>query len=220
MTAVLQKWMHSANERAEELVLPDGCRDIIRIGYEDGKREWRVTELQSSPEVVKLSPGAELIGYRLRPGSSISPDILSALKHGAEISESDITSEVSDETRAADAIRSLSAATSVEKAAKMSGVSLRSLHRRLVQETGKSPVFWLRLARARRAAQDALSPFIEVAADHGYADQAHMAREFRHWFGLSPRALRSNAMVQRQLAQPALATGEQISTKNPLMSLT
>lgn len=220
MTAVLQKWMHKAQVCAAELVLPDGCRDIIRIDHPNGQCEWRVTPLQAAPEIVELTPGADLTGYRLSPGSHISADFLCGLEQGIEVNENDIHHEVTAQTRSAEAIRCLSEAEGVERAARASGVSVRSLHRLLIKETGKSPIFWLRLARVRRASQDHQSPLAAVAADHGFSDQAHMAREFRHWFGLSPRALRSNAKVQHQLAQPALATGEQISTRNPLMSVT
>lgn len=33
-------------------------------------------------------------------------------------------------------------------------------------------------------------PLAELAADHGYADQAHMTRAFRRWLGITPAGLR------------------------------
>jgi len=215
---VLQKWTHVAQDSALALVLPDGCRDIIRIEYLDGCHDWHVSSLQSVPEHVALSPGAKLTGYRLRPGTRIAPEFVTALEYDSSITDEDVVHAVDMQARSVDAIQCLASVRSIEKAAALTGVSVRSLHRILVKETGKSPVFWLRLARARRAAQERDMPLADAAAEHGFSDQAHMAREFRHWFGVTPRALRADASIQEQLAQPALATGEQISIKNPLMS--
>jgi AraC-like DNA-binding protein len=65
------------------------------------------------------------------------------------------------------------------------------LQRLLKQQTGRSPVFWLRLARVRRAASRLAHPrnLAELAYDMGYADQAHMTREFRYWLGATPRQI-------------------------------
>lgn len=220
MTAVLQKWTHTAQSGSKELVLPDGCRDLIRIGHKNKAIEWKVTPLQSEPELIAISGGTELTGFRLRPGAHLSADFLAALDDSPNVDEEEIEQSVVAETRAAEAIQSLTQSPNISDAAKACGVSVRSLRRVLVKETGKSPIFWLRLARARHAALECDMPLADTAAHYGYADQAHMAREFRRWFGLTPRALRADAAIQNQLAQPALATGEQISTKKPLISET
>jgi AraC-like DNA-binding protein len=51
-----------------------------------------------------------------------------------------------------------------------------------------------RLARLRHAARalGGCEPLAHVAADHGFADQAHMNLEFQRWLGFTP------AQVQRQ----------------------
>jgi AraC-like DNA-binding protein len=54
-----------------------------------------------------------------------------------------------------------------------------------------------------------------IALDHGYADQAHFARDMRRWFGHRPRALRQNHLLLAQMSEPALGnwTAEHSSTK-------
>jgi AraC-like DNA-binding protein len=74
------------------------------------------------------------------------------------------------------------------------GIGERQLRRRIRQQTGKPPNFWRQLYRARVAARNIVSgasPLAIVANDSGYADQAHLSREMRRWFGLSPSLLRA-----------------------------
>jgi AraC-like DNA-binding protein len=43
-------------------------------------------------------------------------------------------------------------------------------------------------------------PLAALAADHGYADQAHMTRDLRRWFGASPSRLRAMPSMLAALA--------------------
>ena len=96
----------------------------------------------------------------------------------------------------------------------------------MLRETGKPAVFWLQLARARKAGRGIGEelPFslAEFSTSMGYADQAHMSREFRRWFGVTPAMLKKPTPVADQLR--ALGYGSptemQISTRKPLGSLT
>ncbi|WP_460866540.1 helix-turn-helix domain-containing protein [Rhodococcus aerolatus] len=71
----------------------------------------------------------------------------------------------------------------------------RRLHRRLTAELGVGPKTALRLVRfhatrtalAHRAARGAPTDLAGLAATHGYADQAHLTREFTALAGLPPR---------------------------------
>ena len=49
-----------------------------------------------------------------------------------------------------------------------------------------------RIRGAARAMRESL-PLVEIAFMHGYADQAHMSREFRRWLNVSPTRLRANS---------------------------
>jgi AraC-like DNA-binding protein len=72
------------------------------------------------------------------------------------------------------------------------GWSPRYLQRRLLAETGLTPKAAARVTRfdrARRALQDQPGlPLASLAADCGYYDQAHLAREFRELAGCPPSA--------------------------------
>jgi AraC-like DNA-binding protein len=55
----------------------------------------------------------------------------------------------------------------------------------------------------RRAAQALATaqPLAEIAADNGYADQAHFCRDCLRWLGQSPAALRRSPHVLTTIAQ-------------------
>ncbi len=76
-------------------------------------------------------------------------------------------------------------------------VSMRQLQRTFLRETGLTPKEYANIRRARaalkRLASDlpshAVTGLSRVAAESGYADQAHLARECRRLLSLSPSAL-------------------------------
>lgn len=85
----------------------------------------------------------------------------------------------------------------VEQLAVIAGISVRTLQRLFDYHVGVSPSFVIRrwriieAAEAARAAVDAegeWSGWAAVAAELGYADQAHLTRDFRHHLGTSPAA--------------------------------
>lgn len=73
------------------------------------------------------------------------------------------------------------------------GLSERQLRRRFVAEVGLTPKVFSRLRRVRRACADLLqnapSGIAAISYEHGYADQAHLSREMRTVFGMSPQLL-------------------------------
>lgn len=83
------------------------------------------------------------------------------------------------------------AAPPVAELARELGISSRQLQRRFLAAVGVAPKQFLRTFRFARLWQMAtMSPpetWAALAADHGYADQAHMVREFRS-FGVEPPA--------------------------------
>ncbi len=71
------------------------------------------------------------------------------------------------------------------------GLSYRQALRRFQQAVGLSPKEFARLARLRHACLQAVAPervgWAAVSAESGFADQAHLTREFSEVFGWTPR---------------------------------
>ena len=80
--------------------------------------------------------------------------------------------------------------TTVERLAEVGGFSTRDLQRLFREYVGASPKWVIRRNRLQEAALrielDDLSSLAALAAELGYADQAHLARDFRNAVGKSP----------------------------------
>lgn len=77
----------------------------------------------------------------------------------------------------------------VEDMAAHASLPVRTLRSRLMQHVGLSPKRVIRIERLHRAllcSQSRTTAWAEVAASSGFADQAHMSREFRDLLGESP----------------------------------
>jgi AraC-like DNA-binding protein len=74
--------------------------------------------------------------------------------------------------------------------AKEVGLSVRQLERKFDESFGMSPVHSMRLFRFQRAVRVLVergsTPLADLAAEIGYADQSHMARDFREFAGVPP----------------------------------
>lgn len=84
-------------------------------------------------------------------------------------------------------------AATVAASARVAGLSERQLRRRFERAVGYGPATLARVLRFQRflhhARAAAGAPLARLAADAGYADQAHLARECRRLSGLPPSAL-------------------------------
>lgn len=85
--------------------------------------------------------------------------------------------------------------TTVAAGARAAGLSERQLRRRFERAVGYGPATLTRILRFQRflhrahAPGSADAPLARLAAEAGYADQAHLARECRRLAGLPPSAL-------------------------------
>jgi AraC-like DNA-binding protein len=204
---VLDTWALTAEQPVAGLVLPDGCRDLIFCHPAGERPLWFVSDLSDRPYEVMVEAGTRMRGFRLQPGAAVDCDALLAAVQGRDCGDGDVLARIADHVRrpprVAEALNCLASAVgSVAEAAGLLGVSPRSLQRLVLGATGHTPVAWLQLARARQAARAVAvaQPLAEVADQYGYADQAHMTRAFRRWFGTTPRQLRGDARRQDILA--------------------
>lgn len=187
-------------------ILPDGCRDLIFVNETGQPPSWMISDLQNETKSAVSAPNTEHFGLRLTPGAMINCgallDYVRNIDHFDDLGIANIDEFVSVDPNIIEALNALAQSNgSVKLAQKQAGLSARSLQRLLVRTTGQTPSFWTMLARARKSAtqvngHDRLS---EIAYEYGFADQAHMTREFRRWFGISPAALRKEPTILEQL---------------------
>ncbi len=195
---LLEHWKFDAAVGDITTVLPDGCRDLIIWRGKGVRPQCFVTDLATGCDQVPVSAGDHFNGFRLHPGVRIDVDgLLASLDE--RLDDVSISARLHDyaspRPQVSEALACLaSGVTSVSDAATILGVRLRSLQRLLKRETGQAPVFWLRLARARQAVSRLghTAVLADLACDAGYADQAHMTREFRRWFGTTPHRIRAD----------------------------
>lgn len=80
------------------------------------------------------------------------------------------------------------------------GLSERQFQRVFRNEVGLTPKQYARICRLRSTALDVLNAeqtnWGEIAAERGYADQAHLIHEFQALFGISPREFESRYLVE------------------------
>ncbi len=139
-------------------------------------------------------------GLRLKPGTRIDEEQLLASVQHQDLELSELNCRIDSYSRqlptVIEALECLeSDVSSVAAAAKQLGMSERTLQRLMMRETARPPTYWIQLARIRgaaRAMRESL-PLVEIAFIHGYADQAHMSREFRRWLNISPSRLQADS---------------------------
>lgn len=206
--AVLQSWGFVAEQDSCSLVLPDGCRDLIIRTLPDGGWQHDVSDLDHKAYEVGCQQDEHFRGYRFHPAAILDvAGLLSAVGSLAYPEEGLILQVVDDfvriDTRVREVLEAISSSASIVAASRCVGVSERTVERLVTAQTGQTPSFWKSLVRMRRAARAIMPveglarvlphrPLAEVAYELGYADQAHMNREFRRWLGATPAQFRDN----------------------------
>jgi AraC-like DNA-binding protein len=212
-------------------VLPDGCRDIIYRAEPGCRPKWFVSRLFDTVKVITLQPATLSIGLRIAPGARFEEKRLLQELGRFDGDDGRVIELIEEFTHRAksveDALEALAEnGASVSSVARRLGIQERMLQRRVRSTTDRSPAYWIQLARVRKAARLLSRSFSlsEIAAICGFADQAHMTRAFRKWFGVPPASFRQNADFMEMIAScgydGAAATGEQISIRKPSGSRT
>jgi len=225
---VLATWEVTVSTDDTSIIIPDGCQDLIMLSLAGSKPSWFVSPLFDKTHTVTLASGSTMLGFRIRPGTRINEKKL--LGSMSEYSyELDAINERLDtfttyKKPVEEALHFLASdVRTVTQVAKKIGITPRTLQRLVMRETGKTPVYWMMLARARKAARGLHSTIrlSELADFHSYADQAHMCREFKRWFNISPSLLRNSPNMLIQFYHKGYAgvdTGVHNSIKKPSLS--
>ena len=93
--------------------------------------------------------------------------------------------------RCAEAMQRTVEAMSIAEIAADHDVGYKRLERAFLRDVGLTPKHFAKVARLQRALKLAITPSINLATaalDSGYADQAHMTRDFKQLVGRAPRA--------------------------------
>jgi AraC-like DNA-binding protein len=204
----------AAAERSR--ILPDGCLDLLWDGRRllvagpDTAARWHSSPPGTGYVALRFSGGTgpALLGVpadELRDRTAYLDELWPAAASRA------LTHQVADDpvaalthwatTRASESgpleplgSRVLAMATGGTPVAEMAarlGLGVRQLHRRCLPLFGYGPRHLARVVRLNRALADARvgTPLAAVAARSGYADQAHLSREFRALTGATPSGL-------------------------------
>lgn len=191
-------WTRESAEPYVARVVPDGCTDIIWVPDTD---HLFVAGPDTQPHPTTITPG-RMFGVRFPPGTGPSVfgvpahalrDLrvpLTELVPGVRLSTPDeIVAFAVDRLRPDPAVHAVASAlrrSPVSTVAWDLGLSSRQLHRRCLDAFGYGPKMLQRVLRFDRAVALARAgkPFASVAAESGYADQAHLSREVREFAGM------------------------------------
>jgi AraC-like DNA-binding protein len=209
-------WRRRLAEPAALRVLPDGCVDLI---WRDGSLVVAGPDRQAF--VTRSTAGALYLGLRLPPGVGpavlgVPADRLVGLRVplgdlwtpararraadavtavGAAGLENVVMARLAEhepDPVMAAVVRALDASRGVGEIAALLGLSERQLHRRSVAAFGYGAKTLGRIRRMQRAlAVPASESGAVAAAQAGYADQAHLARDLRELAGVPFGALRA-----------------------------
>ena len=202
----------------EHVAVPDGCIEIIR--RREGRSRWEGEQpgcfavgLIEQPAAFEIAPGSRFAAVRLWPWTWpwLSDVPLAALRgRWIAIDSPDLVElcDRLDDPPAAEAWlaarlakaperlgaigAAITSAPSVAGMARAAEMSPRALQRWFEREVGMPPRRYLRVLRFQRAfAEAAEGPSLaDRAYAHGFADQAHMAREYRRLAGAPARQAR------------------------------
>lgn len=204
-------WASTSDGRAGR-VLPDGCMDLLWYGDRlvvagpDTGAFWSVTAAGATVAGVRFAPGSApgvlgLPAHAVRdqrvPLDAVwDPALVRALEErvaAAPRPARALERIVADHGRRApdldpllaEVVRRADRDEAVGAIADAVGLSARQLHRRALDAFGYGPKLLARVLRLQRALAHAGqgTALATVAAHHGYADQAHLARDVRDLTG-------------------------------------
>lgn len=189
-------------------VLPDGCADFI---FELQGGAAIAVGTMTKPFLFRAREPAELLGVRFRPGRAAAfLRIPLAELTDARVTLRDVWRDAPEritipaledallqrlapdrDPRVDAAIETIMrGAARIEEVAREIGISRQHLGRQFQRHVGVSPKTFARVMRFRRLLANLPQhpDWADVAAQHGYYDQAHLIDEFRELAGETPNA--------------------------------
>lgn len=210
MALVCEKWEFISNENQLVEIAPDGCRDIIfSISKNEGEK-FHIYEIANSTDEITIDAGVFLMGFRLNPAAIIDYHAMKKLFFDDKIKINNMGDNINEIARIDENINEALhffgyGNLKIETCAKYLGVSVRTMQREVLRKTGKTPIFWQQLARARKSAKSLYlsEDLIETAYDYGYSDQSHFNREMKRWFNKTPLQIAKDSDLYKMLCAPA-----------------
>jgi AraC-like DNA-binding protein len=189
------------NSWIEHRAVPDGCVEIIRRLHGrscwDGEQpELFAAGVADSPATFSISGDASFAAIRLWPWawSALSAIPLEAMwDRWIPVEEPQLAAFLPDFSAAEETLarhlppslgaigEAVLASASVEEIRRRTGMNPRALQRWFLRHAGMPPSRYLRVLRFQKAFEQVPGEpsLAEHAVAHGFADQAHMAREFK-----------------------------------------
>lgn len=204
-------------------ILPDGCMDVIVtdgrvvIAGPDSAVRWHTGVAGARSVAIRFAPGqapgvlavpAHELLDRTVTGADLWGDAaerrLAERVATADAPAAELEAAFADsarrtaDARRATVVRALATGSTVEAAADAADLHVRQLHRRALDWFGYGPKHLARVLRFQRALAmvRAGRPLAATAAELGYTDQAHLARDARDLAGAPMRTLVPAATVQ------------------------
>ncbi len=209
-SAVAAVWASAAAAPGSTLVAADGCFDLIVRARHHGPTTAFVYTPVARAHRALVEAGDRHVGVRLRPGFGAAlverPDLVRAAERLSVESPEDLEELVANAVEAhtrqpgvvAEFVEEARASTGALRLTGTSASRERELQRACRRWLGLSPKAFLRIERvwAAREAIRGGEPLTTIAAELGYADQAHLTRECRELLGVTPRELRPVGILQ------------------------
>lgn len=211
-TAVACTWEHLSATDQKQLVIPDGCVDLICLA--DG--QLVIAGADTGPRHVELSAGVGFTGIRFRPGTAGAMLGIPA----SELRDQQVSASLIWGDQGLELEQAMSSAAPARRRALLAalvaarrpepdplvtvaaerlgapgarvvdiahglGISERQLRRRTLAAVGYGPKMLARVARLRRLIASADGPLAWRSLEAGYASQAHMSDEVRRLTGIT-----------------------------------
>ncbi|MCF6343796.1 MAG: hypothetical protein L3J15_03825 [Devosiaceae bacterium] len=81
---ILEKWQYKAKKNSKNIVIPDGCRDILFWASKGQTPRCTITSLDEKSYFAAINAGDYLQGFRLKAGTIIKQQQLFSSLKGLE----------------------------------------------------------------------------------------------------------------------------------------